>query len=186
MVKRIIVKAQDDVPPETNYPLGALLAALLAIAGGCLVTRRGEWLSLVIYQPPSFTITALLLVLLGVAWAIQRRHRIQNQKREIVVSCYALGLQLSNRQFLPRVHMRDCIVSEIVYAHTVRNAVVLRLDNDSLVDVFAGVDLKYSECLELRHILNEYLQKGVSEKSASSRLNSKTKAEASTAATVRN
>lgn len=167
MVKRIVVKARDD---RTISLQGALLAALLAIVGGSVLASI-ERLPLTFDKPPSVTFTALVLVLLAVAALIQRWcHNWQQQ--EIVVRCFALGLQLPTRQFFPRMHIRDVIVSEIVFAHTVRNAVVLRLDNDSLVDVFAGVDLKYSECLELRQILNEYLREGTSLQSTPSRFNS--------------
>jgi hypothetical protein len=164
MAKTFIVRADDQ--RGTSFA-GVLLtpSSAIVLVGTLSLARTDmivvqQYLKYLIVNPlmSTFMIATAFLVLLGMS---------RRKVNEVRLAIYPIGIQLESRDkkgrfvgeplFLARENVVDCIVTESILAHKVRSVVVLRMRGNELIEAFPGVDLTYSECLVIRHEINNLL-----------------------------
>lgn len=108
-----------------------------------------------------FLFIAIPFIFLGV---------IKKESQRYCLSIYRTGVQLSRInpttskktviQYIPRENVVDCVTIEVILAHRVANAVVIRCRGSNIMDAFPEVDFKYTECLLLSEDINRALREG--------------------------
>lgn len=168
MVKRLVVKLDD--PRDKGSPfLGLVPTTTSLVMAAMLLLGSFRFLATDLWQ-----YTCVLALVLLVTIASQRSgHRQRSHSccwtRE--ARFYPVGIQLSRvhratgestqKVFIPRQDIKDCIVSEVILAHRVISCVLLRVARNNetrLVEVFQGMELSFLECMTMRNKIDEYIK----------------------------